>query len=274
MPEESADIGRDVRARSAPLHARDVGNGTPVLLLHAFPLNGRMWEPQLGALRARVRLVVPDLPGFGLSPPSSGSPTLTDYAGAVLGVLDALAIDRVVVVGLSLGGYVAFALVELLGARLAGLLLADTRANPDTEDAARRRHELAAEIEASGVDVAAAEFIPKLIGPSSQRARPDLIDRVRAMIRENTPAGLAAALRAMAARADATPRLPRIHCPTLCVVGEEDTLTPPAVAEAMAERIPGGRVRRIPLAGHLTSLEAPDAFNDALEELVAECTPA
>jgi pimeloyl-ACP methyl ester carboxylesterase len=192
----------------------------------------------------------------------------------VLAVLDTLGVDRVLVAGFSMGGYVAFPLLDLLGARLSGLLLADTRPTADTEDAARRRHELAAEVEASGVDVAAAELIPKLLGPTSQRERPELIDHLNAMVRENTPVGVAAALRAMAARPDATARLARIRCPVVCVVGEEDTLTPPDVARAMAEGIPGARLSTIPLAGHLTNLEAPDAFNDVLLELLAESTPA
>jgi len=274
MRQAGADAERNVRARSGPLYTRDVGDGLAVLLLHAFPLNGRMWEPQLEALCGSARLLAPDLPGFGLTPPPSGIPSLDDYAAAALGVLDTLAIDRVLVAGLSMGGYVAFRLLDRLGDRVAGLLLADTRATPDTEDGARRRHQLAAEIEASGVDVAAGEFIPKLLGSTSQAERPELIDRVREMIRENTPVGLAAALRAMAARADSTPRLARIRCPVVCIAGEEDVLTPPDVARAIARHIPGGRARTIPRAGHLTNLEAPEAFNDVLRDLVAASTPA
>jgi pimeloyl-ACP methyl ester carboxylesterase len=220
------------------LHTRVVGDGADVLLLHAFPLSSHMWVPQMGALQGRMRFIVPDFPGFGLSAASAGAPSLNDYAQKTLAVLDALRIDRVVVVGLSMGGYVAFRLVEQLGARLVGLLLADTRATADTEEAAVARHELAAEAEADGLEV-----------------------------------GVADGLRAMAARPDSTPLLSRIHCPVLCLAGEEDGITPPDVAQAMAERVPAGRAQVIQDAGHLTNLEAPEAFNDALVRLVAECWP-
>ena len=246
------------------LYTRDTGSGQPVLLLHAFPLNSRMWEPQMEALAARARLLAPDLPGFGLSPPPPAAPSLDDYARQVVGVLDALEVDQVVVVGLSMGGYLAFRLVGALGPRLAGLVLADTRATPDTEAGALARHRLAADVEARGVEIAASEFLPKLLGATTQRVRPALVDRVRDIIRENTPAGVAAALRAMAARPDSTPLLAGIRCPVLCVAGEEDMLTPPEVARDMAERIPGGRAMVISEAGHLTNLEAPQAFNEAL----------
>lgn len=269
---EEPPATRAVRARSAPLYVRERGSGHAVLLLHAFPLNSRMWEPQLDALAAQARLLAPDLPGFGLSPPPLAAPALEDYARLVVAALDFLEVDRVVVVGLSMGGYIAFRLVDQLGPRLAGLVLADTRATPDTDAGARARHELAAEVEACGVDAAANAFLTKLLGTTTQRLRPELLNRVGAIIRENTPAGVAAALRAMAARADSTPLLPRIGCPVLCLAGEEDLLTPPDVAREMAEQVPRGRATIIPLAGHLTNLEAPEAFNDTLAGFLSECT--
>lgn len=266
------DSTRDVRARTGPLYTRDVGDGQAVLLLHAFPLNSRMWEPQFASLGTRARLLAPDLPGCGLSPAAPEVLSLDGYAREVLGVLDALGIERVVIVGLSMGGYLAFRMVEQLGARLLGLLLADTKAIADTSEAARTRHELAAEVEADGVDVAASEFLPKLLGQTTQRLRPQLIDQVRAVVQENTPAGLAAALRAMASRPDSTPLLLHLRCPVRCVVGAEDTLTPPEVVRAMAEQIPDAPVDVILEAGHLTNLEAPEAFNDAVLTLLAQAT--
>src|SRR3989442_10979312 len=231
-----------------------------------------MWEPQMDTLAARARVLAPDLPGFGLSPAPLAPPSLDDYARQVIAVLDVLEVDRVVVVGLSMGGYLAFRLVGALGPRLAGLILADTRATPDTEAGALARHRLAADVEARGVDVAASEFLPKLLGPTTQRLRPALLDRGCAIIRENTPPGVAPALRAMAARPDSTPLLPRIGCPVLCLAGEEDVLTPPEVVRGMAEQMPLARAMVIPLAGHLTNLEAPEAFNDALAGFLSECS--
>jgi pimeloyl-ACP methyl ester carboxylesterase len=213
-----------------------------------------------------------DFPGFGLSPPIEGSPSLADYAGRVCDLLDHLKIEKVIVVGLSMGGYVAFRLVERLGARVSGLMLADTRPTPDTEAGAIARHELAAEVEAQGVEVAANEFIPKLIGSTSLRTQPGIVDWVRSVILENSVAGVASALRAMAGRPDSSALLERLDCPVLCVSGDEDTITPPDVAETMAARIPNATVEVIRQAGHLTNLEAPEAFNEALAGLIARVT--
>ena len=263
-------------ARPATLNVRDVGQGLAVLFLHAFPLHGGMWRPQMEAFRGRTRLLAPDLPGCGLSPvpPSGGTPlSLDDYAREVLAALDTLDIDRVVVVGLGMGGQVALRLVDELGARLMGMLLSGTDAGAESPEIAARCHELAAEVEAISVEVAAAEFLPKLLGVTTQRTRPALLDQVHAMIWENTPVGIGAALRAMAARSDATRLLSRIRCPVLCLAGEEDAFTPPELARATAERLFGGRTEIIPGVGHLTNLEAPEAFDDALQALIAQCSP-
>jgi len=263
-------------ARPATLNVRDVGQGLAVLFLHAFPLHGGMWKRQLETLSGRARLLAPDLPGCGLSPvpPSGGTPrSLDDYAREVLAALDALDIDRVVLVGLGMGGQVALRLVGELGARLMGMLLSGTDVGAERDDIAARCHELAAEVEMAGIEVAAAEFLPKLLGVTTQRMRPALFDEVHAMICESTPVGIGAALRALAARPDATPLLARIRCPVLCLAGEEDALTPPGLARASAERLFAGRTEIIPGAGHLTNLEAPEAFADALQALLVQCSP-
>ena len=149
-----------------------------------------------------------------------------------------------------------------------GLLLADTRPTADSETAVLARHELAAEVEAQGVETAANEFLPKLLGNTTVRSQPLLIDRVRAIMLENTVPGVAGALRAMAARPDSMDLLGRIRCPVVCIVGEEDSVTPPEGARAMAARIRDAWTEIIPLAGHLCNLEAPEAFNDALVTLL------
>jgi pimeloyl-ACP methyl ester carboxylesterase len=259
---------------AAPLHVRHAGEGLPVLLLHAFPLHGGMWRPQLGALAGRARLLAPDLPGCGLSPVLPWAlRSLEDYACEVLDTLDALSVERVVVVGIGLGGQIALRLVDELGARLIGLLLSGTDVHAATDEIVARCHGLAAEVEASGVEVAAAEFVPKLLGLTTQRIRPALFDEIHAMIRQNTPGGLAAALRAMAARPDATRLLSRIRCPVVCLAGGEDAFTPPDLARATAERLSSSRTEIIPAAGHLTNLEAPEAFNDAVQALLVQASP-
>jgi pimeloyl-ACP methyl ester carboxylesterase len=173
-----------------------------------------------------------------------------------------------------MGGQIALRLVDELGARLVGMLLSGTHASAPSADVAARCHELAVEVQESGVEVVAAEFLPKLLGLTTQRTRADLFDAVHAMIGANSPAGIADALRATAAWRDAEPYLARVRCPVLCLAGEDDAFTPPELARATAERLFGGRMEVVPAAGHLTNLENPEAFNDALEGLLAECSPA
>jgi pimeloyl-ACP methyl ester carboxylesterase len=260
---------RDVKVRSGGLYFRDEGEGTPILFLHAFPLNGRMWELQLAAFCSRARVIAPDLPGFGLSPLDLSGNSLEDCARAVLDRLDELDVGRMLVVGLSMGGYLAFRLLEMAPDRIAGLVLADTKAAADTDEQRADRHRLAAEVEASGVDVAVDELAGKLFGATTLRRKPDLIEDLRAIAREASPAGLATALRALASRPDSSPLLPSITCPVACVVGAEDVITPPAVVRAMADRIPRAVTIVIPEAGHLPNLEAPAAFNRAVEGIFA-----
>ena len=262
-PDDAPRYDRAFRARQAPLHVRDVGSGPAIVLLHAFPLSGRMWEAQLESLSDRFRLVAPDLAGFGLSWAPEGTFSLAEQAHAVELTLDDLRVDEMVLVGLSMGGYVAFPLLERLGDRVRGLVLANTRATADDEAAAAARHRLAAEVEADGVDVAAQELLPRLLGRSTTRDRPDIVDRVHAMILESREPGVAGALRAMAARPDSTAALARIACPVLVIGSEEDLIVTPDAARAMAARIRNARVE-ILRGGHLSNLEAPDEFERAL----------
>jgi pimeloyl-ACP methyl ester carboxylesterase len=243
------------------------------VLIHEFPLNGRMWEPQIEGLRNRYRLIAPDLAGFGLSAPHGAGLSLADHARDLLNAVNLLGIERVTVVGLGLGGSVALHLVGELGARLQGLLLVSTGLTPDAPEVANWRHELAAEVEITGVDAVADAFLPKLLGNTTQRNCPEMLDSLRLMVRENTPAGVAGVLRAMAARHQISADLHRIHCPVLCVCGEEDALTPSEEIVLTAERIPA-LMQTIPEVGHLPNLEVPEVFNDSIVRLLANCTPA
>jgi pimeloyl-ACP methyl ester carboxylesterase len=264
---------RDVRARSGMLYTRDAGRGEAVVLIHEFPLNGRMWEPQIEGLRKRYRLIAPDLAGFGLSAARGAGLSLADHARDVLNAVNLLGIERVTVVGLGVGGFVALHLVEELGARLQGLLLVSTSLTPDAPEVANWCHELAAEVEMRGVDAVADAFLPKLLGTTSQRHFPEMLDSLRLMVQENTPAGVAGVLRAMAARHHISADLHHIHCPVLCVGGEDDVLTPSEEIVLTAERIPA-LMQIIPEVGHLPNLEAPEVFNDSVVRLLATCTPA
>jgi pimeloyl-ACP methyl ester carboxylesterase len=246
----------------ATLHYRDAGAGSDVvLLLHAFPLHSGMWAPQLQALGTRFRVIAPDYRGLGQSRPAPAASTMDLLAGDVLGLLRQLGIRRAAVVGLSMGGYVALELYRRAPDLFRGLALCDTKAPQDTEEAKATRETFAQNAVAKGLDWVAQEFAPKLLRP---QADPAVFAQVKALIREGTPEGVAAAQRGMARRPDSVPTLARITCPTVVIFGEEDQLTPFAEAQRMGNTVRGSRIVRIPAAGHLSNLESPSAFSAAL----------
>lgn len=255
-----------IETENALAHA-DVGRGLPVVLLHAFPLNRMMWEPQIAALFGECRCIAPDLRGFGDSP-RSGPYSIDQYADDVVALLDALQIERAVVGGLSMGGYVALALWRRHRKRIRALVLADTRSGADTDEGKQKRGELIALAQSEGSAAVADRQITGLLGKSTREKQPELVDRIRSIMAGESPAGIVGALEAMRDRPDSTPLLAGIDVPTLIVVGDEDVVTPPKEARAMHEAIRGSRLEVIPAAGHLSNLERPAAFNAALSDFV------
>ena len=244
----------------------DHGVGLPVIFLHAFPLNRRMWEGELMALlgEGRYRLVALDWRGFGESEITNGISTMELFAGDVAGLMDALGIQNAILCGLSMGGYAAFAFLRKYPQRVAGLILADTRPGADTPEAQANRENVAQIAETQGTGAIADLQVPRLISEYTRQYHPEVEARVRQLIDEATPQGIAAASRGMAQRADSTELLGGITCPTLVIVGEQDALIPPAVTQDYASRIPGAQVVVIPQAGHLSNLEQPEAFLQAI----------
>ncbi|UCG87369.1 MAG: alpha/beta hydrolase [Gemmatimonadota bacterium] len=234
---------------------------TPVVLLHAFPLNADMWESQRKALGSRKTLA-PNFPGFGGRAVSEAE--LDRFARVVIEDMDASGIGRAVVVGLSMGGYAAFRLHALAPERLAAVVLADTKASGDDETGRARRTDQANRARQEGVAWLAEALLPALLGETTLKERPEVVAAVRAMMDEADAEGVARALEAMRERPDSTPHLADIQVPVLLMVGEEDTLTPVDEARKIAERVKDGRLTVIPGAGHLSNLEAPDRFNEAL----------
>ncbi len=254
-----------------------------------------MWRPQLTALAGRCRLIAPDLPGFGgsaaaagvsASPapaPSSGlaataalpgmaataTVTMAEMAAAVVRLLDSLGVARAVVCGLSMGGYVALALCAEHRERVAGLVLADTRATADDAAGRRRRLDTARAVEERGSAALIESLVPKLVAPHARTGRPDLVAWLEREVAAAPPAGVAAAQRGMAERPDRTALLPGIAVPTLVLAGEDDQIIPAAESAAMSAAIPGARLATLPGAGHLSNLEQPEAFNRALLDLLA-----
>ncbi len=236
-----------------------------LVLLHAFPLSARLWEPQYALADAGWRVVMPQLRGFDCTTPDGADVhSVDDYANDVADLMQTLELERAVIGGLSLGGYVAFALYRQAPALFQALILADTRAEADSAEARINRTRLIDVVRTRGAAAVADEMVPKLLGATSQSARPELLDRVRSLILGNPPSAIEGALTAMMARPDSTMLLPSITVPTLVVVGDEDLLTPRALSTAMASLLPIAELAVLPQAGHLSNLEQPDAFNAAL----------
>jgi len=248
----------------------EAGTGWPVVLIHAFPLNADMWRPQLERVPAGWRLIAPDLRGFGPSSASTArAATVDDYADDVAVLLDRLHIDRAIIGGLSMGGYVTFALFRRSPGRFSGLILADTKSSADTPEGREGRRNMSELALASGASAVADQMLPKLLGAASRSARPELESHVRHMIESTSVQAITGALEALSSRPDSTPDLARIAYPALIVVGAEDVLTPPADAEAMARGIARSSLVVVPEAGHLSNLESPEAFSKALADFLA-----
>lgn len=246
----------------------DIGSGLPVVFLHAFPLNRTMWEPQISALVAESRCISIDVRGFGES--TAAAPYSMDrYADDVAAVLDALQIQRAVVVGLSMGGYVAFALWRRHRERIRGLVLADTRAGADTIETVGRRRELIEIAETEGSTAVANRQIAGLIGKTTRDKRPDIYDAAHRMMAEASVEGIAGALEAMIARPDSSETCATIDVPTLVIVGDEDVPTPVKEARTLASLIAGSRLEILTQAGHLSNIERPAAFNTVVNEFLA-----
>lgn len=238
-----------------------------LLLVHAFPLDGRMWEPQLAAFSAGLPALAPHLPGFGGSPRAGDVMTMRAGADRCVQALDAAGVDRAVVCGLSMGGYVAFELWRTARERVAGLVLANTKAEPDSVEGAAGRRALAERLRSEGNGFLV-ESPPALL---SERAAEALRTRVRELIAGQPATSIAAAALGMAERPDSTPDLPGIDAPTLVITSDADALIPADVSAPMSQRIPDAELAVIEGAGHLTSMEAPEAFNHLLVEHVQRC---
>jgi 3-oxoadipate enol-lactonase len=238
-----------------------------LLLIHAWPTDSRIWERQADELGGRVPVVAPDLPGFGGAEPAGDIMTMAAGAERCLAELDRAGMDRAVVCGLSMGGYVAFELWRRAPGRIAGFVLANTRAVGDSEEAAANRRRLADRLRAEGIEFFLANPPPLL----SEHAPEDLRARLRSTIADQPPASIAAALLGMAERPDSTPDLSGIDVPTLVITSELDALVPSEASLAMAALIPEATSSVLGRVGHLTNLEAPDEFNELLGNHLSDC---
>jgi len=236
-----------------------------VLMLHAFPLDAAMWDGQLSSLSSDIPVVAPNLPGFGDAPLVEPEHWMDDAADSVDQAVTGAGIDRVIVCGLSMGGYVALAYLRRCREKVAGIVLANTRADADDEAAQQRRRDLAARLRSDGNFLA--DSPPPLLADGAPAATRE---RVRAIIAGQPAEAIARASLGMAHRVDSRPDLPGIGVPTLVITSDKDALIAPTLSEEMAASIPGARLETIEGVGHLSNLEAPAEFNRLLGDFVQD----
>jgi 3-oxoadipate enol-lactonase len=240
------------------------GEGSPVVFLHGYPLNHLMWEPQLRELSNSHRVVLVDLPGYGLASEQSVPDSLAGFAESVHRTLTQRFSRRVVVVGHSFGGYVALHLFRDHPETFRALVLTNTRSEADTPVARAKRLDTIARLERPGESLSVEETAQSLVSPGTWSAERPILEIVRTMIRSARTDAVRTTLRAIAGRPDLTPVLDSVDVPTLVIWGDEDQLIPPAQTQSMRTRVRGSFGVGIPGAGHLPSLEAPESFGRAL----------
>jgi 3-oxoadipate enol-lactonase len=257
----------------AYLDSDPAATDAPVLILaHAFPLGAQMWEPQLKGGFPGWRVLSPDLRGFGGSTderPEDVEPSIDDYADDIASLIREVVKAPVVLGGLSMGGYAAFAVMRRTPALVRALVLADTRAGADSLEGRAARKAMLTLLEREGPQGVAREMMPKLLGKTTREQNPDAEETVRRLIKRHSPNGIRDAILRMMERPDSAPLLPSITIPTLVLVGDEDVLTPPAESEAIAAVLPNASLVRIAGAGHLSNLERPQAFEASIDHFLA-----
>lgn len=247
----------------------EYGEGKPIVLLHAFPLSKKMWLPQIEILvEADCRIIMPDFRGFGENDNFADINTMEDLASDVAELLDNLDIERAIIGGLSMGGYVLFNIYQKFPQKFAGIILADTNCGADTDEKRKARFDLIEKIEADGSQALIETMLPNLISDFTRQENPDLVEKLKAEFSEVNPQAAIAALRGMAQREDSCGLLKSISVPTLLIFGEDDKVTNLEIAEKMSGEIKNCKLVKIPEAGHYSNLEQPDRFNEALRDFI------
>ncbi len=249
----------------------DQGSGLPIVLIHGYPLNRHIFDPQSEVLSQHARIITPDLRGHGESQSVAGPYSMDLLAQDVAALLDQLHISEPVILGgLSMGGYVTFAFNRLYPGRVKGLILTATRAAADTPQAREARQQAVETARRQGIAAIVQSMLPKLMSPHSLEMRPELVESVQAIMNTTSLEGVLGDLAAMAARPDSTPTLPTIRVPTLVLHGAQDSLIPSAEAQAMQQAIPNAQLEVIEDAGHLPTLETPVVYNQAVLQFMKQ----
>jgi 3-oxoadipate enol-lactonase len=250
----------------AEIFYTDIGDktATPIVLIHGFPFNCDMWKPQIDLLKTTFRVVAYDVRGHGRSEVGDGQYTIEMFVDDLIGLLDYLRLEKVVLCGLSMGGYIVLRAAERNPERCRALILCDTTSNADSNEAKLRRAASIKTVKSSGVKSYAEEFPKAVLSQQTFLKRTDVVEIVRKMILSNSTIGICGALLALAARTETTSSLPKISVPTLILVGEEDNTTPPELSEKMHHLIPNSELRIVSNAAHLSNLENSEEFNGHL----------
>ena len=248
-----------------PVGYEERGAGAPVVLLHPFPFARGIWSGLTDVLAARHRVIAVDGRGFGETPLGDQGYTIADLADDLAALLDDLGIERAAVLGMSMGGYTALAFAVRHPSRLTALILADTRAAADSEETRKARDGAIGRIRATGSGPYLDGSLARLLSPAAPAS---LVAFLRARA-ETRAASLVAGIEALRDRVDRTSELDGISVPTLAVRGSVDQVTPADDMQQMADAIPGGTFVSIPGAGHLSHIEAPEAFERALTPFLA-----
>lgn len=247
----------------------DQGTGQPVVLLHGYPLDSRMWEPQFAALSKSSRVIAPDLRGFGKSTQAhedaASGVSMRQYAADVAEFLDAINVtEPVILCGFSMGGYILWQFLKQFPERVKAFVACDTRAIADTTEARQGRLKTAGEVLATGVEPVITAMLPKLLSDETRNTRPDVVAQLVSIMHSCPRQAVAASLRGMADRPDVTADLARFTQPALVVVGAEDAISSSEEMRGIAEKLPNAEFVEIPKAGHMSNMENPQAFNEAL----------
>ncbi len=257
-----------VRSGDGEIYYEVRGEGPDLVLLHPFPAHHGVWVPVADLLAGTYRVITPDLRGLGESAAGDGAATMEKHANDLLRVCMDAGIQKAVFAGNSIGGYILFEFWRRFRERVAGLIFVDTKASADSDEARKTRLAAADDVLKRGTEPFVDAQLPKLLGESTQRNRPDRAQEAKRMMMRATPSGIAAVQRGMAERPDSSPTLATINVPTLVIVGEEDTLTPVAEMEKIHQGVKGSAMRRIGMAGHYSPFEQPGEVHKAIREML------
>jgi pimeloyl-ACP methyl ester carboxylesterase len=243
----------------------DRGTDIPLLLIHGYPLNRTIWDPQIAGFDNRVRVIAPDLRGFGGSDPIGGDYSMEMLADDCKELLDHIGLkQKVFIGGLSMGGYVALAFCRLFPGRAAGLVLASTKTGPDNEEGKANRNKAIQTAMQGGAPAIAQNMLPKMLAPAAHENNHRLVEQVRRIMETASVEGITGALAGMRDRLDSSDVLANLHIPVILFHGQEDQIMPPSSAEEMHRLLPSSELHILPEAGHLINMEQPQKFNEIL----------